>query len=132
VPLLDCLRSKNRLLHYRLPPDIVSRIDHLFLLRLHEWQTTILLLEPHCSKTDHDHNPVQVVRKHRTIRRRICPAKQGVEDTPTTASIDLRRAAVDMPDTLADVVGSWPGACLAGVASDDVVPSVVLEEPDRA
>ena len=37
-----------------------------------------------------------------------------------------------MPDALADVVRSWAGACLAGVASDDVVPSVVLEEPHCA
>jgi hypothetical protein len=35
-----------------------------------------------------------------------------------------------VPDALADVVGSWTGACLAGVASDDVVPRVVLEVPD--
>lgn len=35
-----------------------------------------------------------------------------------------------MPDALADVVRSRSGACLAGVASDDVVPCVVFEEPD--
>lgn len=37
-----------------------------------------------------------------------------------------------MPDALPDVVGSWTGACLAGVASDGVVPGVVFEEPDCA
>lgn len=37
-----------------------------------------------------------------------------------------------MPDALADVVRSWTGACLAGIASDGVVPRVVFEEPDCA
>lgn len=37
-----------------------------------------------------------------------------------------------MPDALADVVRSRSGTCLAGVASDGVVPCVVSEEPDRA
>ena len=37
-----------------------------------------------------------------------------------------------MPDALTYIVRSRSRACLAGVASDGMVPSVVLEEPDRA
>ena len=37
-----------------------------------------------------------------------------------------------MPDTLSDIVRSRTGSCLTGVASDGVVPGVVLEEPDCA
>jgi hypothetical protein len=112
--------------------NIVSRIDRLFLLRLHKRKAPILLLEPHRSKANHDQNPVQIVRKNRAVRRRVRPAEKRVEDSPTTSSIDLRRAAVHVPDALADVVGTWTGACLAGVASDGVVPGVVFEEPDCA
>lgn len=126
------LGGEDRLLHHRLPTNIVSGVDRLFLFRLHERKMTIFLLEPHHSKANHDQDPVQVVRKDRAIGRRIRPAEQRIEDAPTAASVDFRRAAIDVPHALADVVGSWSGACFAGVASDGVVPSVVFEEPDRA
>lgn len=126
------LGGKDGLLHYRLPANVVSGACRLFLLRFHKWKTPVFLLESHYGKANHDQNPVQVVRKDRAIGRRIRPAEQRVEDTPTTAAIDLRRAAVHVPDALADVVRSRTGACLAGVASDGMVPCVVLEEPHRA
>jgi len=37
---------------------------------------------------------------------------------------------VDMPDTLADVVGARAGADFGSVTSDDLVPGVDLECPD--
>ena len=124
--------GKDGLLHHRLPTNIISRVDRLFLLRLHKRKASVLLLESHRSKANHDQNPVQVVRKDRAVRRRVRPPKYRVEDAPAAASVDFWRAAVDVPDALADVVGSWTGACLAGVASDGVVPGVVFEVPDCA
>jgi hypothetical protein len=126
------LVCKHRLFHHRNPTSITARIDIRHLLSLHKRKTPILLLEPHHSKANHNKNPVEVVRQDRTISRRVRPAEQRIEDPPTTSSIDLRRTAVDVPDTLSNIVRSRTGSCLAGVASDGVVPGVVLEEPDCA
>jgi len=37
---------------------------------------------------------------------------------------------VDVPDTLADVVGAWTGADFGSITSDDLVPRIDLKGPD--
>lgn len=39
---------------------------------------------------------------------------------------------VNVPDATVDVVRSWPGACLSGITSGQVVPVLCLKVPNGA
>ena len=90
-------------------------------LGLHEGPAAVGLVEPHDDETDHDADPVQVVRDDRAISGRVSPAQDGVEDAPAvldgigrgTALERVRRervkvggelSYVDVPDTLVDII----------------------------
>ena len=90
----------------------------------------MLLAVPHAGKDDDDAKPVQVVREDRAIGGRVLPAEDGVEDPPAATAVQLRVAAVDVPDALVDVVGAWAGAYLARIAADGLTPRVVFKVPD--
>lgn len=87
---------------------------------------TICFLVPHREERENDDNPVEDVCDDRAICRGILPAEQSIEDTPSTAAIDLgitalclvsntsersfheeRRTYVDVPNALADIVRAW-------------------------
>lgn len=51
-------------------------------LGLHEGPAAVGLVEPHGDETDHDADPVQIVRDDRAISSRVGPAQDGVEDAP--------------------------------------------------
>lgn len=88
------------------------------------------LVVPHSDEADDDEDPVHVVRDNATISSRVLPPKDSVEDTPATAPVHLRVAAVDVPDALGDIVGPGTRPGLGGVAAYDLAPFVVLEIPD--
>jgi hypothetical protein len=49
---------------------------------------------PHDEEGRHDDNPVQVVRKYRSVRGRVFPAEDGVEKAPSTSPVYVRAAAL--------------------------------------
>lgn len=100
--------------------------------RLNQGNHPIPLPIPHPHKPHNHRQPVKIIPDNRAIRSRVRPAKNSIEDAPATAAIDERRAAVDVPDRLADIVGARAGACFGAVAAADLGPGVVLEVPDSA
>ena len=53
-----------------------------------------LFVIPHRYESDHNHHPVDVVRDDRADGCGILPAEEGVEDTPSSATINCRTAAL--------------------------------------
>lgn len=43
----------------------------------------------HEEETDDDNDPVDVVRNDGSVRGRVLPAEDGVEDTPAAASVEF-------------------------------------------
>ena len=99
----------------------------------------------HDEERDDDADPVQVVRDDRAVGGRVCPAKEGVEEAPAVAAVEGRAAAlrlvsgslhmssqttyIDVPHRLVDIIRPRAVAELGGVASDELVPGVLLKEP---
>lgn len=67
-------------------------------------QIAVALLVSHGHEGQDDHKPVNVIGDDGTDRGGVLPAKDGVEDTPASASVYLWVAAVDVPHRLGDVV----------------------------
>lgn len=87
------------------------------------------LLVSHCDEPYHHRCPVQIVSDDGPICRRVSPAQDGIEDAPPPSAIELGIATVHMPDTLPDIVRSWPRSCFRAVAPGDMVPRIGLEVP---
>lgn len=49
---------------------------------------------PHGEESDNDGNPVEVIGENRAVGRRVLPAEQGVEDTPSSSTANLGVAAL--------------------------------------
>lgn len=96
----------------------------------HEWPMPLCLFEPQENEEDNHDNPEDIVSDDTAVSGTVLPAKQGVEDTPATTTVQLRIAAVDMPDAVADIVGAWTGSVLGSVAASRLVPGVGFQEPD--
>lgn len=60
----------------------------------YEWPVTFLLVVPHGQEGQDNGKPVQVVRDHRAVCRRISPSKNGIENTPATTATELLIAAL--------------------------------------
>lgn len=90
------------------------------------------LVVPHADIGENDTDPVEIVSQHRTIGSRVGPSEQSVEYTPSATTTQFRVAAVDVPDTLTNIIRTGPRSRLRSISTDDVVPSVVLEVPDGA
>lgn len=56
-------------------------------LGLHEWEVAFLFLVAHEKEADDHGDPVHIVRDDRTVRGGVLPSENGVEDTPSTATI---------------------------------------------
>lgn len=95
-----------------------------------ERNVAVTLIVPHANIGSDDTDPIEIVTQHRSIGSRVGPAEKGVEDTPSTTATEFGVAAVDMPDTLADIVGTGSRTRFGGITTDDIVPGVVLEVPD--
>ena len=67
------------------------------LLRLEERPVSLDLAISHGDKPEHDSDPVDVVRDDRAVRGRVGPSQDGVEETPASASVELRAAALMIP-----------------------------------
>lgn len=64
-------------------------------LGLHEGVAVVSLVEAHNDETNHDGDPVEVVREDRAVGGGVGPAEDGVEDTPTAVVSTLRSAALE-------------------------------------
>lgn len=84
----------------------------------------------HDGKADDDYKPVDVIRDHRAVGCRVCPTEDGIKDTPARAAVQFRVAAVDVPNTLANIVRAWAGARLRCITANDLIPFVVFKIPD--
>lgn len=63
-----------------------------------------LFIVPHAEECNDHNEPIEVVRKDTSVCRRVLPAEDGVENAPTAATVELRVAAVNMPNTFVDVI----------------------------
>lgn len=78
-----------------------------------------------------DHSkPVQIVRDDRAIRRAVLPSEQRVEDSPPAITVGIRRAAIDVPHTLAYVVAARTSTGFHCAFASELPPRVCLEIPD--
>lgn len=93
-------------------------------------KVTVSLHVSHGAEADNHDQPINVVRDNRSDCRRVLPTKNGIENTPATTTVELSVAAVDVPDTLVDVVRTRARANFCCITSDDVVPGVNFEGPD--
>jgi hypothetical protein len=118
-------------------------------LGLREGPAAVGLVEPHDDETEHDADPVQVVRDDRAISGRVGPAQDGVEDTPAVLdgigrgtalervrrerfNVGTRLSYVDVPDALVDIIRARAIAKLVSLAANVLVPLGHLEAPDGA
>ncbi len=90
------------------------------------------LLIPHNQKADNDSNPVHIIRDDRAISSRVLPAQDGIEDTPSTTTVETRVAIVNVPHALVDIIRAGSRTNFGCVAADGVVPVLGLEVPDCA
>lgn len=95
-----------------------------------ERNVAVTFIVPHANISSDDTDPVEVVTQHGSIGGRVGPAEKGVEDTPSTTATQFGVAAVDVPDTLADIVGTSSRTRFGRITTDDIIPGVVLEVPD--
>lgn len=63
-------------------------------LLLEQWVMSVILLERHERKLRNHKNPVQVVGQHRSIRSRIVPSDNGIQNSPASTAVELRIAAL--------------------------------------
>lgn len=56
----------------------------------------------------------------------------SVEDTPATASVKLWVAAVDVPDALVDIVGTWSRSDFSDITANQFRVCVHFQVPDTA
>ena len=69
----------------------VAQVLHIGLTRLgfHEWEMALRFLEPHQQEADDHDNPIHVVRDDGAVGCRVLPTEEGVEDTPSSAAVQL-------------------------------------------
>ena len=60
-------------------------------------QPTVPFAESQRREGSHDAHPVRVVGNDGTVRGRVGPSQDGVEETPASASVELRAAALMIP-----------------------------------
>lgn len=99
-------------------------------LGLQQWEVSTLFVEAKRAECDYHSQPVKVVGDDRTISGAVGPSKNGVEDAPSTTSIQLGIATIDVPNRFANVVRSWSGTSLSSIASYDLAPRIHFEVPD--
>jgi len=58
-----------------------------------------LLIVAHGKEPNDNRKPVEIVGDDATVRRRVCPTEQRVEDAPSATAIDLRVAALKVLET---------------------------------
>lgn len=91
----------------------------------------ILLEGSHGKKAQDHQQPVEVVRDDGAVSGRVSPSEKRVEHAPSAvaavAAVEQWVAAVDMPDTLTDVVGAWSRSDLSRINTGDLVPFIRLE-----
>lgn len=100
------------------------------LLGLHQRPVALDLLVAHDDKVRHDTQPIQVVRDDGAVRSRVCPAENGVEESPASTTVVIGAAAlsgvsidpqgkevrpvsktyVEMPHRAVNVIRAWPRA----------------------
>ena len=93
-------------------------------LGLHKWPATGGFAEAHNDEAGHDKDPVDIVRNDGPVCRRVCPAKNGIEDAPGFVAACFGRAAliplleclfisvriypgetyIDVPDTIVNII----------------------------
>lgn len=73
-------------------------------LGFQEWEMTTLLVKAKRAKCHNHSQPVQVIGDDRTVCGAVGPSQDGVEDAPAATAVQFGIAAVDMPDTLSDVI----------------------------
>ena len=97
----------------------------------------VLLLVPQRHKPSRDYDPVHVVHDYGAVGGRVLPSENFdglairirlqvcrhaaltcIEYAPSRAVVQGRRAAVDMPDAVVDVVASRPGPGLGYATAD--------------
>lgn len=59
------------------------------LLALGQWPVTVILLVCHGRKLRNNEYPVQVIGKDRTIRSRVVPSNNSIQDSPSSSAIKL-------------------------------------------
>lgn len=128
--LIPILLSDRRMLQHLTTLAPILRLFTTHSFRLQKRQPSLPLLKSHQREGNHDRNPVEVISQHAPVRRTVRPAKDRIENAPSAASIELRVAAIDMPDALPNVVRTGTRADFRGVAADESVPGVILEVPD--
>lgn len=90
------------------------------------------LLESQQDEADDDREPEEVVADDTAVGGTVLPTKQRIENTPAAATVQLGVTAVDMPDTLSNVVRPRARAVLGCITTGGLVPGVRLEEPDAS
>ena len=60
----------------------------------HQWPVTFLLVVAHYKEGNNDGNPIEVIREDRAIGCGVLPPEQRVEDSPSSATVDLCIAAL--------------------------------------
>lgn len=55
---------------------------------------TFFLIISHCEEGDDDCNPIEVVREDRAVSCTVFPTEEGVEDSPSSATVNLGIAAL--------------------------------------
>jgi hypothetical protein len=108
---------------------------------------TVILLVCHGGKLRNDEYPVQVIGKDRTIRSRVVPSNHSIQDSPSSSTVELgvtalncqqglasceRVTYVNVPDTPVNIVRSRTISEFRGVTTDNLVPLLLLKEPDGA
>lgn len=63
-------------------------------LGLHERPVALDLPEPHDEEARDDKDPVHVVRDDAAVGRRVVPAKDGIEEAPAAATVQLGTTAL--------------------------------------
>lgn len=101
----------------------------LFLEAANERNFATTLLNVAKTKEDaNDEDPVDVVRNDGAVGGRVLPSEKGVENFPTVVSLWV--AAVDVPDTLLNVVGTGARTILGDITTGLLREDVHLEVPN--
>jgi hypothetical protein len=66
----------------------------MLLFGLGQWPVTVILLVCHSGKLRNDEYPVQVIGKDRTIRSRVVPSNNSIQDSPSSSAVKLGVAAL--------------------------------------
>jgi hypothetical protein len=60
------------------------------LLWLHQWPVALCLVVAQCKEAANDSDPVYVIGDNRAVSSGVLPSENGVEDTPSTTTVQLR------------------------------------------